>query len=152
MEKVKLYVHYTQDGSISLISSQSNTDLATFILVNSSSYGPSPPPYCNIHVCVRQDQFIGCKKSLNCILTIPSNNVSRVARSYTEPSEELLKQCEKQNSVPDPSVPSCSDKMWDIFYTSGYPEGAVSLQISLQGNDEVFQCYCNQVFNSFITD
>ena len=115
---------------------QSNTDVATFALVN-ITHNLSPPPYCNVRICVRQDQFIGCKKSLDCVLTIPSNDVQRAARSYEEPSEELLQNCEQENSESDSLVPSCSDKMWNIFYTTGYAEGAVSLQIKLQGNDKV---------------
>lgn len=116
---------------------QINTDVAVFTLVNITN-NLSPPPYCNIHICVRQDKFIGCKKSLDCVVTIPSNVVPRTARSYEEPSEELLANCEQENSEPDSPVPSCSDKMWDIFYDNRYAEGEVSLRITLQGNDKVF--------------
>ena len=115
---------------------QVNTDIAMFTLVNITNI--SPPPYCNVRICVRQDKFIGCKKSLDCVVTIPSNVVPRAARSYEEPSEELLANCGRENSEPDSPVPSCSDKMWDIFYNNGYAEGEVSLRIKLQGNDKVF--------------
>lgn len=116
---------------------QSNTDVATFTLVNSMHHDLSPLPYCNVHVCVRQDEFIGCKKSLDCALIIPSIDVPRFSRSYEEPSEELLQNCEQENLESDSVIPSCSDKMWGVFYTTGYDEGEVSLQINLQGNDKV---------------
>ena len=64
--------------------------------------------------------------------------VPRAAQSYEEPSEELLANCEQENSELDSPVPLCSDKMWDIFYTTGYATGEVSLRINLQGNDKVF--------------
>ena len=96
------------------------------------------PPYCNVHICVRQEYFIGCKKSLDCVLTIPSTSLSRHSRSYEEPSEELLQECAQQNLESDSIVHSCSDKMWDVFYTTGYAEGEVSLRINLQGNDKVY--------------
>ena len=115
---------------------QSNTDVATFTLVDNST-NPSQPANCVVHVCVRQYQFIGCKKSLNCILTIPSNNVSRVYRSYEEASEELLRNCGQENIDSDLAIPLCSVTMWDVFYTTGYAEGAVSLRVKLQGNDKV---------------
>ena len=98
---------------------------------------PSHLPSCSVHVCVRQYQFIGCKKSLSCILTIPSNNVSRVYRSYEEPSKELLQDCGQENMDSDLPIPLCSVTMWDVFYNTGYAEGAVSLRINLQGNDKV---------------
>lgn len=129
---------------------QSNTDVATFTLVGSLPHDQSPPPFCNVHICVRQDPYIGCKRSLDCELTIPnnmtihnnmtisSNNVSRATRSYEEPSDELLQNCEQQNEKPDSVISPCSDKMWGIFYNNEYAEGEVSLQINLQGNDQVF--------------
>ena len=71
-------------------------------------------------------------------MTIPSNDVPRAARSYEEPSEELLENCEQENSESDSPIPPCSDEMSDVFYNNGYAEGEVSLRIKLQGNDKVF--------------
>lgn len=68
-------------------------------------------------------------------------SVSRVARSNEEPSEESLQDCEQDNLESHSMIPSCSEKTWDIFYTTGYAEGEVSLQINLQGNDEVALLY-----------
>ena len=127
---------FTHDHSL-LSMIQVNTDIATFTLVNITN-NVSPPPYCNVHICVRKDPYIGCKRSLDCVVTIPSNVTTRAARSYEEPSEELLANCEQENLGPDSPVSSCSDKMWDIFYNNGYDEGEVSLRIILQGNDKVF--------------
>ena len=116
-----------------------------------SLHGQSAP-YCNIRICVRQDQFIGCKKSLNCVMTIPSNVAAQAARSYEEPSEELLANCERENLGPDSPVSSCSDKMWDIFYNNGYSIGEVSLRINLQGNDKVFAIMPYTSLNFLFTD
>jgi len=115
---------------------QNNTDTAMFHLIKKMHN--LPPHYCNVHICVRQEYYIGCKKSLDCVLTIPITSLSRDPRSYEEPSEELLQECEQENSEYDSIIHSCSDKMWDVFYATGYAEGEVSLRINLQGNDKVF--------------
>lgn len=120
---------------------QSNTHTGTFYLIE--SLHSQSPPSCNVHFCVRQYQYIGCKKSFDCVLTIPSNGMlSRAARSllpratqsYEEPSKQLLEICEQES---DSVVLLCADRMWDIFYTTGYAIGEVSLRINLQGNDKV---------------
>ena len=115
---------------------QNNTDVATFTLVNGITNNLSPPPYCNVRICVKQDQYIGCKKSLDCVLTIPSNQ-SRTARSYEEPSEELFQDCEQENSESGSTL--CSSEMWDLFNTIGYAEGEASLRIRLEGDNQVSQ-------------
>ena len=109
----------------------------------------SQSPYCSVYVCVRQEPFIGCKRSLNCVVKIPSNNASRVYRSYEELPEELLQNCEQEQMDFDFAVPLCSDNTWDVFYTNRYAEGAVSLRINLQGNDKVcsimYHNYCRNL-------
>ena len=123
---------------------QYDTDNGTFYLAE-SLYDQSTP-HCNVHICVRQDHFIGCRKSFNCALMIPSMNMqSRVTRSmlpratqsYEEPSEQLLAYCRQENLITDYVDTTCSDKTWGIFYTTGYAIGEVTLQINLQGNDKV---------------
>ena len=134
---MKWYVHYVCDQPLKSFSIlQNNAHTGIFYLIK--SLHSQSPPYCNVRICVRQDQFIGCKKSLNCVVTIPSNEVPRAARSYEEPSEELLQNCEQENLDSDSLVTSCSDEMWDVFYTTGYAIGEVSLRINLQGDDKVF--------------
>ena len=69
--------------------------------------------------------------------------VTRVPRSvatpnYVEPLEDLLQNCRHQQDVEsDGIVESCSDKMWELLYTSTYMEGEVTLQINLQGNNMI---------------
>lgn len=120
---------------------QINSHTTTFHLIR--SLHDQLLPSCNVHICVRQDQFFGCKKSFDCTLTIPSENTPpRTTRNlppqaYEEPSEDLLKSCEQENLESDSVALPCSDKTWDVFYSIGYAIGEVSLQINLQGNDKV---------------
>ena len=103
-------------------------------------------PHCEVHICVKQDHYVGCKKSFDCVLMIPGKNMPsratrsllpRSAQSYEEPSEELLAYCRQENLESDSVDATCSAETWDIFYTTGYAIGEVTLRINLQGNDRV---------------
>ena len=121
---------------------QNNTNSATFQLFTSHENIESSP-YCNVHICVRQDQLIGCTKSLDCVITIPSNKTSRSLRSYEEPSEELFQDCEQENLNSNSTISLCSNEMWNIINANRYAIGEAHLQINLQGNDKVFSImYC----------
>ncbi|XP_065887444.1 uncharacterized protein [Dysidea avara] len=115
-----------------------NSDISRFKLQFNNH---QDSPQCNVMICVTQKNFIGCKKSLYCALMIPT--IKRIPRSvvtpnYEEPLEDLLQNCRhQQNFESNGIVESCSDKMWELLYTSGYSEGEVTLQIHLQGNSMV---------------
>ena len=112
---------------------QNNTNSAAFQLFESSQSSP----YCNVYICVRQDQLIGCEKSFDCVLMIPNNETSRSSRSYEEPSGELFQDCVQENLESNSTIPSCSNEMWDIVNVNRYAIGEAHLQIHLQGNDKV---------------
>ena len=77
---------------------------------------------------------------------------SVVTPNYEEPLEDLLQNCRhQQNFESNGIVESCSDKMWELLYTSGYSEGEVTLQIHLQGNSMVKRSYLFELYYYIIT-
>ena len=92
-----------------------------------------------MQICVTLKKFIGCKKSLHCVLKVPY--YERIPRSVEtppsleKPLEDLLQNCGHQQNVESNAIVGlCSEKMWDMLYTIGYSEGEATLKITLQGN------------------